>query len=41
MEILSLTLSKKQLLTIYKMSARSHSDYADMIYDKPFNYPFK
>ena len=41
MEILSLTLSKKQLLTIYKMSARSHPDYADMIYDKPFNYPFK
>ena len=37
----SLTLSRKQLLTIYKTFLRSHVDYADIIYDKPFNDAFK
>ena len=41
MKILSLTLSRKQLLTIYKTFARSHLNYADIIYDKPFNDAFK
>ena len=38
---LSLTLSRKQLLTIYKTFVRSHLDYADIIYDTPFNEAFK
>ena len=38
---LSLTLSRKQLLTIYKTFVRSHLDYADIIYDKPVNDTFK
>ena len=37
----SLTLSRKQLFTIYKIFVRSHLDYADIIYDKPFNDAFK
>ena len=41
MKTLSLTLSKKQLLTIYKTFFRSHLDYADIIYDKSFNDTFK
>ena len=41
MKRLSLTLSRKQLLTIYKTFVRSHLEYADMIYDKPFNNAFK
>ena len=41
MKRLSLILSKKQLLTIYKTFVRSHLDYADIIYDKPFNDSFK
>ena len=41
MKILSLTLSRKQLLTIYKTFARFHLNYADIIYDKPFNDAFK
>ena len=41
MKRLSLTLSRKQLLTIYKAFVRSHLDYADIIYDKPFNESFK
>ena len=41
MKRLSLTLSRKQLLTIYKTFVRSHLDYADIIYDKPFNDSFK
>ena len=41
MKRLSLTLSRKQLLTIYKTFVRSHLDYADIIYDKPFNDAFK
>ena len=40
-EILSLTLSRKQLLTIYKTFGRSHLDYADIIYDKALNDAFK
>ena len=41
MKILSLILSRKQLLTIYKTFVRSHLDYVDIIYDKPFNDNFK
>ena len=41
MKRLSLILSRKQLLTIYKTFARSHLDYAEIIYDKPFNDAFK
>ena len=41
MKRLSLTLSRKQLLKIYKTFVRSHLDYADAIYDKPFNDAFK
>ena len=41
MKIPSLTLSRKQLLTIYKTFVRSHLNYADIIYDKPFNDTFK
>ena len=36
---LSLTLSRKQMLTIYK--TRSHLDYAGIIYDKHFNESFE
>ena len=38
---LSLTLSRKQLLTIYKIFVRSHLDYADIVYDKAFTDSFK
>ena len=38
---LSLMLSRNQLLTIYKTFITSHLDYADIIYDKPFNDSFK
>ena len=41
MNRLFLTLSKKQLLIIYKIVVRSHLDYADIIYDKTFNEAFK
>ena len=41
MKRLSLILSRKQFLTIYKTFVRSHLDYADIIYDKPFNDSFK
>ena len=41
MKRLYLTLSKKQLLTIYKTFSRSHLDYADIIYEKSFNDSFK
>ena len=41
MKRLSLMLSRNQLLTIYKTFVRSHLDYGDMIYDKPFNDSFK
>ena len=38
---LSLILSRKSLLTIYKSFVRSNLDYADIIYDKSFNESFK
>ena len=38
---LSLILSRKSLLTIYKSFVRPNLDYADIIYDKPFNESFK
>ena len=41
MKKLSLFLSPKTLLTIYKSSVRPNLDYADMIYNKPFNESFK
>ena len=41
MKRLSLILSRSQLLAIYKTFVRSHLDYADIIYDKPFNDAFK
>ena len=41
MKRLSLILSRKSLLTIYKSFVRPNLDYADIIYDKPFNEPFK
>ena len=41
MRRLSLTLSRKQLLTICKTFVRSHLDYAGIVYDKPFNDTFK
>ena len=41
MKKLSLFLSRKTLLTIYKFFLRLNLDYADIIYDKPFNESFK
>ena len=41
MKKLSLFLSRKTLLTIYKSSVRPNLDYADIIYEKPFNESFK
>ena len=41
MKRLSLILSRKSLLTIYKSFVRPNPDYADIIYDKPFNESFK
>ena len=41
MKRLSLFLSRKSLLTIYKSFVRPNLDYADIIYDKPFNESFK
>ena len=32
---------RKKLPTIYKTFVRPHMDYADIIYDKPFNDSFK
>ena len=37
MKRLSLILSRKILLTIYESFVRPNLDYADLIYDKPFN----
>ena len=37
MKKLPLILSRKSLLTIYKSFVRPNLDYADIIYDKPFN----
>ena len=36
-----MTLSRKSLLTIYKSFVRPLLDYADIIYDKPYNELFK
>ena len=41
MKKLSLFLSRKTLLTIYKSFVRPNIDYADIIYDEPFNESFK
>ena len=41
MKGLSMTLSRKSLLTIYKLFVRPFLDYADIIYDKPDNESFK
>ena len=41
MERFSLILSRKRLLTICKSFVRPNLDYADIIYDKPFNESFK
>ena len=41
MKKLSLFLSQKTLLTIYKSFVRSNLDYANIIYNKPFNEFFK
>ena len=41
MKKLSLFLSRKTFLTIYKSFVRPNLDYADIIYDKPFNESFK
>ena len=41
MKRLSLILSRKSLLTIYKSFVRPTLDYADIIYDKSFNESFK
>ena len=41
MKKLSLFLSRKNLLTIYKSFVRSNLNYADIIYNKPFNESLK
>ena len=41
MKRLSLILVRKSLLTIYKSFVRPNLDYADIIYDKPFNESLK
>ena len=41
MKRLSLFLSRKTFLTIYKSFVRPNLDYADIIYHKPFNESFK
>ena len=41
MRRLSIALSRKSLLTIYKSFARSLLDYADIVSDKPYNSSFK
>ena len=41
MKKLSLILSRKSLLTIYKSLVRPNLDYPDIIYDKPFNESLK
>ena len=38
---LSMTLSRRSLLTKYKSFVRPILDYADIIYDKPCNETFK
>ena len=41
MKRFSFILSRKSLLTINKSFVRTNLDYADIIYDKPFNESFK
>ena len=41
MKKLSLVLSSMCLLTIYKAFGRLHQDFADIIYGKPDDGPFK
>ena len=41
MSRLSMTLSRKSLLTIYNSFVRPILEYADIIYDKPCNETFK
>ena len=41
MKKLSLNLSRNSLLTIYKLFATLHLDYADIIYDNSLNESFK
>ena len=41
MKNISLSLSRKTFLTIYKSFVRPNLNYADIIYDKPFNESFK
>ena len=41
MRRLSMTVSRKSLLRIYKSFVRPLLDYADIIYDKPYNESFK
>ena len=41
MKKLSLFLSRKTLLTIYKSFDKANLDNADIIYEKPFNESFK
>ena len=41
MRRLSMTLSRKSLLAIYKSFFRPYLDYADMIYDRPCSESFK
>ena len=41
MKRISLLLSRKNLLTIFKSFVRPNLGYADIIYDKPFNESFK
>ena len=41
MKKLSLILSRKSLLTIYKSFVSPNIDYVDILYDKPFNESLK
>ena len=41
MKNLSLTLSRKSLLTIYKSFVKPNLDYTNIIYDKPLSKSFK
>ena len=41
MKKISLNLSRNSLLTIYKLFATLHLDYADIIYDNSLNESFK
>ena len=41
MKRLSLILPRKSLVITYKFFIRSNLDYADIIYDKPFNESFQ